>query len=62
MNENKNQHLAREITGFCKERLRSSSMRPKGARSLLQTALASFLALVLVGGGVDSNRGPYWQE
>ena len=60
MSENKNQRLAKEITDFCKERLKSPAMKPKGAKSLLQTALASFLALTFVGGGVEPNKGSYW--
>jgi hypothetical protein len=60
VNENKNQRLAREITDFCKERLKSPSVKSKGAKSLLQTALASFLALAFTSGGVGPNRGSTW--
>lgn len=59
MNEDKNQRLAREITAFCKERLKPPSEKPKRASSLLQTALASFLALALVSGS-EPNRGSWW--
>ena len=59
MNEDKNQRLAREITVFCKERLKSPSVKQKGAMSILQTALASFLALALVSGS-EPNRGSWW--
>lgn len=60
MNENKNQRLAREITEFCKTRLKSPSVKPKGTKSLLHTALASFLALAFVSGGAEPNRGSWW--
>ncbi len=60
MNENKNQRLAREITAFCKERLKSPYGKPKRALSLLQTALASFLALAIVSGGTQTDKETYW--
>ena len=60
MNENKNQRLAREITDFCKEHLKSPSVKPKGAKTLLQTARASFLALTFVGGGTGTNKETHW--
>ncbi len=59
MSENKNQRLAREFTDFCKERLKSPSVKPKGTKSLLYTALASFLALAFVSGG-EPDRGSFW--
>ena len=61
MNETKNQHLAREITNFCKERIKSPSGKQKSAVSLLQTALASFLALVFMSGDIEPNKGAFWE-
>jgi hypothetical protein len=60
MKEKKNQQLAREITDFCKERIKSPSVKSTGNKSILHTALASFLALALVSGGAEPNHGSWW--
>jgi len=60
MDENKNQRLAREITDFCQERIKLSSVKSKSPKSLLQTLLTSFIALALVSGGAEPNHGSWW--
>jgi hypothetical protein len=60
MDENKNQRLAKEITDFCKERLKLPSVKSKGSKSLLQSMLTTFIALALVSGGAEPNHGSWW--
>jgi hypothetical protein len=60
MDENKNQRLAREITDFCKERLKFHLVKSNITKSLLHTMLTSFIALALVSGGAEPNRGSWW--
>ena len=60
MDENKNMRLVREITDFCKERLKFPSVKSKSTKSLLHTMLTSFIALALVSGGAEPNRGSWW--
>jgi hypothetical protein len=60
MDENKNLQLAKEITDFCKKRLNSPSVKSKSTKSLLHTLLTSFIALALVSGGAEPNRGSWW--
>lgn len=56
MNENKNQQLAREITDFCKERVKAPIVKSKGARSALQTVLAAFIAVTMATGSSEPNK------
>ncbi len=60
MKENKNQRLAKEITEYCKKRIKSPTHQAAKNNSIIQTVLASFLALVLVSGGVEPNHGSWW--
>jgi hypothetical protein len=62
MKDNRNRQLATEITDFCIERLKSPNVKSKRARSIFQTALASFLALAFIGGGAELNRGSFWLD
>jgi hypothetical protein len=60
MNETKSERLAKEITDFCKERLQTPVKKPKGAKSILQTALVFFLTLAFGSSGTDADHGPFW--
>lgn len=60
MKETKNQRLAREITTFCKQHIKTPTMESRGVRSILHTALATFLAVTLTKGSVGSDRGSVW--
>ena len=60
MKETKNQRLAREITVFCKQHIKAPAMESRGVRSLLHTALTTFLAVTLTKGSIGPDRGGTW--
>lgn len=59
MTDNKNQQLAREITDFCKVRLRSPAVKSKRSKSALHNVLTTFLALIIATAASEPNKGKW---
>jgi hypothetical protein len=60
MNETKNQRLAKEMTEFCIQRVKTSAAKPKKAKPLLPSALAAFLTVALMSGTSETDRMSWW--
>lgn len=60
MNETKNQCLAREITDYCKERLKSPASKARRAKSIYPALLTTFLAITLMNASTEPNHGGWW--
>jgi hypothetical protein len=60
MNEAKNNLLAREITEFCKERLKQSATKTGGGKSFLHASLVAVLAIIFSTGPTGDNKRAGW--
>jgi hypothetical protein len=60
MKETKNQRLAKEMTEFCIQRVKTPAAKPKKVKTLLQPTLAAFLAVALMSGASETDHMSWW--